>query len=192
MNGFDRRKQAKIDSILSAAFDLFKSYGIDAVKITDIAEKAKVSKVSIYNYFGSKEELAMKVYFNYMDNKAEEFQSYMRKSGSFKEKFEWIYNKKMDSVDDLTDGQTDGLTDNKLLESPQVQKFLHTYAETKIKPIFKEFIEQGKREGEIDSEIPTETILMYVQTLHVILSSSITMKQRFDLGKLYFFGLKGK
>lgn len=192
MNGFEKRRQSKIEDIISAAFELFRKDGIDNVKITDIAEKASVSKVSIYNFFGNKDELGRQVIFSYMDKKAEEFKVYMQSDLSFKEKFELMYSKKMNSVDELTNGKTEGVVDNNLWTTPQVQVFLSQYAESKIKPIFIEFIEQGKREGEIDSDIPTETILMYIQALHGILSSSITMKQRIDLGKLYFYGFKGK
>ncbi len=192
MNGFDKRKQAKMNDILAAAFELFRQYGIEKVKVTDIAKRANVSKVSIYNYFGSKEELSMAVYFRFMDKKAEVFQSYMRSNASFREKFQWMYTEKLSSVDELMAGDSEGLTSNELLASPQVQSFLMSYAETKIKPLFLEFIEQGKREGEIDSDIPTETILLYVEALHGLLSSPISLKQRMDLGKLYFYGLKGK
>ncbi len=192
MNGFDKRKQAKMNDILTAAFELFREYGIEKVKVTDIAKRANVSKVSIYNYFGSKEELAMAVYFRFMDKKAEVFQSYMRSNASFREKFQWMYTEKLASVDELMTDDSEGLTSNELLASPQVQSFLMSYAETKIKPLFIEFIEQGKREGEIDSDIPTETILLYVEALHGLLSSPISLKQRMDLGKLYFYGLKGK
>lgn len=192
MNGFDRRRQEKMKDILGAAFDLFRKEGIDAVKITDIAEKANVSKVSIYNYFSSKEELARQVIFDYMDKKAEEFKSFMSNDLSFKEKYDLMITGKMSSVDELTDGSTEGLIDNKMLLSPQVQQFMSTYAETKIKPIFIKFIEQGKLEGDIDREIVTETILMYIQAINGILASRITIKERINLGKLFFYGLRGK
>ncbi|MTI46306.1 TetR/AcrR family transcriptional regulator [Sporosalibacterium faouarense] len=192
MNGFDRRKQKKMNDILTAAFDLFKKNGIEAVKITDVAEKANVSKVTIYNYFGSKEELARQVIFDYMDKKAEEFKTYMSSDLSFKDKFNLMITVKMGSVDELTDGSTDGLLDNDMILSPQVQEFLKTYAETKIKPIFINFIEQGKQEGEIDSEINTETILKYIQSINNILQYPISVQERIDLGKLFFYGLRGK
>lgn len=192
MNGFDRRKKEKMKDILAAAFDLFRKEGIEAVKITDIAEKANVSKVSIYNYFGSKEELARQVMFDYMDKKAEEFRGFMSEDLSFKEKYKLMLSVEKGSVEELTTGSNEGLIDNNMLLSPQVQQFLQTYAETKIKPIFIEFIEQGKREGDIDSEIATETILMYIQAVNGILSSPITLQQRMDLGTLFFYGLRGK
>jgi len=57
VNGFERRKEQKKESIRRAALELFKLYGTKKVSISEIAEKAGVSQVTIYNHFGSKEEL---------------------------------------------------------------------------------------------------------------------------------------
>lgn len=192
MNGFESRRQEKKKDILSAAFTLFRKDGIAAVKITDIAEKANVSKVSIYNYFGSKEELARQVMFDYMDKKAVEFKTFMTSDLSFKEKLNMIHIENMKSLGELITGETDGLMSNELISSPQVQQFLKVYGETKIKPLFVEFIKQGKLEGDIDSELSTESIFMYIQAISGILSTPLTINQRIDIGKLMYNGLKGK
>ncbi|MDF2542362.1 MAG: kstR2 [Herbinix sp.] len=192
MNGFDRRKQEKMNYILKAAFELFRNQGFETVKMTDVAEKANVSKVSIYNFFGSKEELLRQVIYDYMDRKAEEFKELMNSNLSFTEKYKLLVDVKLDSMNDLTDGQTDGLLNYNVLASPQVQQFLQTYTETKIKPFYIDFIEQGKREGEIDNDLSTETILMYMQLIGGITTGPLTMKQRLDIGKLFFYGLRGK
>ena len=53
MDGFNRRKEQKKESIRRAALELFKVYGFKKVSINDIASKAGVSQVTIYNHFGS-------------------------------------------------------------------------------------------------------------------------------------------
>ncbi|TDL80905.1 TetR/AcrR family transcriptional regulator [Peribacillus frigoritolerans] len=50
MNGFERRKQIKMEQIQKAAFQLFSQYGINKVNIQEIAAAANVSQVTIYNY----------------------------------------------------------------------------------------------------------------------------------------------
>nr|WP_314464020.1 TetR/AcrR family transcriptional regulator [uncultured Clostridium sp.] len=57
MNGFEKRRQEKKEAILFAAKELFKLYGYNKVSIAEIAKKASVSQVSIYNFFESKENL---------------------------------------------------------------------------------------------------------------------------------------
>ncbi len=51
LNGFEKLKDRKRNSIKQAAFTLFSSYGIKDVKITDNTKLARVSQVTIYNHF---------------------------------------------------------------------------------------------------------------------------------------------
>ena len=50
MDGFERRRQNKKNSILKASLKLFKQYGYNKVSVAEIAKEASVSQVSIYNY----------------------------------------------------------------------------------------------------------------------------------------------
>jgi len=58
MDGFARRKEQSKEEIRKAAWELFSRFGVDKVSMMDIAHKAGVSQVTIYNNFGSKEALA--------------------------------------------------------------------------------------------------------------------------------------
>ena len=51
MDGFERRKEQKKESIRRAALELFQNYGFKKVSVNDIAERAGVSQVTIYNGF---------------------------------------------------------------------------------------------------------------------------------------------
>lgn len=57
MNGFERRTEKKRHHILNVAQSLLIERGIKDVNILDIAEKAKVSHVTIYHYWGHKQGL---------------------------------------------------------------------------------------------------------------------------------------
>lgn len=52
-----RRKQARPQELVDAALELFIEQGFAATKLSDIADRAGVSKGTIYLYFPSKEEL---------------------------------------------------------------------------------------------------------------------------------------
>lgn len=56
----DEQKNARIDRILAAAFDLFSSAGIEPVAMTDIAKKAEIGVASLYRYFSTKDEIAIR------------------------------------------------------------------------------------------------------------------------------------
>ena len=63
LNGYERRTKAKKESIVNAARKLFTTRGITDVSIKEIAAKANVSQVTIYNIFGSKNALQKKCLF---------------------------------------------------------------------------------------------------------------------------------
>jgi len=54
---FRRRAEARPDEVLDAALELFIEKGFAATRVEDIAEKAGISKGSIYLYFPSKQAL---------------------------------------------------------------------------------------------------------------------------------------
>lgn len=192
MNGFERRKAAKMDKIESAALKLFRKAGVPATSIEQIAAEAGVSKVSIYNYYGDKLALARKIVFDSMDRQAEASNRIMQSPLSFRAKYEQLYAAKMEVMQDLTSCVTTGLLDDELLKTPEVQTFIAEYHEAKAIPILRSLIEQGKREGEIHPDIPTETILLYIHSLQKLLASPLTMRQRYDLGLLFEYGFKGR
>lgn len=68
MDGFERRRQQKKESILNAALELFKQHGYNKVSIAEIAAKASVSQVSIYNFFQNKENLKRELLKKLLDD----------------------------------------------------------------------------------------------------------------------------
>lgn len=54
-----------------AALELFSTYGYEKISMSDIAVKGQFSKVSIYEYFGSKNNLRKLLAINIMDDSLE-------------------------------------------------------------------------------------------------------------------------
>jgi AcrR family transcriptional regulator len=54
---FERRKDARPGEILDAALDLFVEKGFAATRLEDVAQRAGVSKGTVYLYFDGKEDL---------------------------------------------------------------------------------------------------------------------------------------
>src|SRR5512146_1125543 len=92
MNGFQRRREMKMKSILQAAFELFSSRGLKDVTIAEIASKANVSQVSIYNFFQSKENLVRQALFVYMDERMKESERILESEIPFREKLERLFS----------------------------------------------------------------------------------------------------
>lgn len=188
MNGFQRRRERKIEDILDAACELFSADGIKNISIAEIAKKANVSQVSIYNFFESKENLAKQAYFRIMDGVMKDLEVLVKSDLSFHEKFEKMVFISLDTANSL-DGN---LYQSVLLNDVSVQKFLEEYGRSKTIPLFMELIEQGKKEGCIDKELSSESILIYINSFNGVLQSNLSKNVRMDLGKLFFYGLFGE
>jgi AcrR family transcriptional regulator len=189
LNGFQRRKETKMKNILLAAYELFSSRGIKDVSITEIAKKAEVSQVSIYNFFESKENLARQAIFTYMDEKMNEVEKLLDSKVSFHEKLERMF---LDSLED-ENKYSQEFYESAIWSDPMVQRFMDEYHQTRVIPLFLRLIEQGKKEGCIEIGISSEAILLYINAFKSILSqSTISKKVRSDLGTLFFCGLQGK
>lgn len=61
-------KAYKRESILTTAKHMFSRYGVRKTNLNEIARMARVAKATIYNYFGSKEQ----VYFEVLTREADE------------------------------------------------------------------------------------------------------------------------
>ena len=59
-------RAAKKELILKKAFDLFCEKGYMETKIIDIADAAGIGKGTVYEYFGSKEDLFLEIFENYL------------------------------------------------------------------------------------------------------------------------------
>ncbi|NLB52485.1 MAG: TetR/AcrR family transcriptional regulator, partial [Syntrophomonadaceae bacterium] len=98
MNGYEKRTQLKKQSIIDNARELFTQRGVTDVKISEIAARANVSQVSIYNYFGDKNKLAKEVLIVMLDEVIQEYDKILNGDIPFPEKLKIIMTKKHSAV----------------------------------------------------------------------------------------------
>jgi AcrR family transcriptional regulator len=190
MNGFERRRQNKKSAIITAALDLFTKQGIRSTSITDIAKKAAVSRVSIYNYFTSKDGLVKQVLVDFMDSKFAEFKEFIDGGLSFKEKLEIACN--MKTVLTAKMDEKFLIEFSRLLTNPEMQQFVSSYYETRTKPLIIQLIDQGKDEGEVDASISNQAVLLFLESFMDIATKPVAKRNLIDLQMLIFYGLRGK
>ena len=71
----DRRKRRNREALIQAGYEVMAQKGIDAATMSEIAELADVGAGTVYNYFASKDELAMAVMEQVMDRLAQRIEA---------------------------------------------------------------------------------------------------------------------
>ncbi len=155
MNGFEKRRQEKKEAILFAAKELFKLYGYNKVSIAEIAKKASVSQVSIYNFFESKENLKNQLLKTLWEDYYQTIMSILNNTGTIEKKVEsFFYTVAVYSKNYSTNFIAESLRSQLELEEDTTEMQLG-----KIKQAVASLIEQGKQEGVIKDTITTTAMM---------------------------------
>jgi AcrR family transcriptional regulator len=189
MNGFQRRREMKMKSILGAAFELFASRGLKDVTIAEIASKADVSQVSIYNFFQSKENLARQALFAFMDERMRESEQVLASDISFREKLERLLF--------VTVGARDQSGPEFLLSAmasdPLTRNLMEEYYHDRTEPFIMRLVDQGKAQGAISPHLSGNAVRLYIRALQGVLAHpGLSRQARLDIDELFFYGLQGK
>ena len=188
MDGFKRRREAKKKVILQAAMELFSANGVKATNIADIAKKANVSQVSIYNFFENKENLAKLAFLKYMDDKMDQSEQLLNTDLPFPVKFEKLILESNEAGQNLSEE----FFQPSIWNDPIIQVFYREHYHERSMQLFLNLTDQGKREGYIDAELSSEAILLYIGMFNNILAQPEVKKDvRSDLSKLFFYGILG-
>jgi AcrR family transcriptional regulator len=194
MDGFQRRKETKKENIRQAAFELFSTYGVQKVSIAEIAKKAKVSQVTIYNYFGSKDELLRDVISILLDKRLREDTEAIESNLPFPEKIEIFISEKTGELSDLDPDFLKSMMSG----DPVIRQMAEDFTKNKFIPLMLKLIEKGKEEGYIHHNISNEAILLYINMFRAGKHSDTFLdveqsKQLFkELVTLFFYGILGK
>lgn len=192
MDGFQRRKEQKMKNIKAAAFQLFVEKGPKNVGVKEIAKEAEVSQVTIYNYFDSKDKLFQNVFYDYMDEKITESEKIIAGNQTFKEKIDQLFFDKNEAAAKAEKAFIDlDIQDPKLLE------MIQCFGEQRSYPMLLRLIEQGKKEGYLDPNLPDKAVLMYLNSFRSFLEDPTFFSEenailRESVAQLYFFGICGK
>lgn len=189
VDGFERRRNKKKQSIIQAAFELFVARGVKDVSTAEIAKKAGVSQASIYNFFLSKENLVREALFAFLDEQMRASEAVLNSNLPFQEKVE----KLLFITDEATRQSSPEFFHSMITVDPMLQQFMEEYSLHQTDPFIMRLVEQGRAEGAINRELSDEAILVYIRALRETLAQpNISKKARMDLGVLFFYGLTGQ
>ncbi|AUJ23902.1 HTH-type transcriptional repressor Bm3R1 [Virgibacillus dokdonensis] len=191
MDGFQRRREMKKVDILQAALHLFMEYGVQKVSIKEIASKADVSQVTIYNYFVSKDSLIDEVINYYIDRELANFEQLMNSNDTFPQKIKAVIFNKSQTAKQINDNFYQTIMEKYSRKDSSIQE---VYSKKAV-PMMMDFFEEGKRQGYIDQNISNEALFVYLQIFQEAFQRKEVFQQILpiteDITKLVFYGIAG-
>lgn len=175
MDGFEKRRNDKKKAILQTALELFNQYGFERVTVTEIAEKAHVSKVSIYNFFESKDNLRRILIKDIMDESIKNARELIEKEGNFIDKIggfirirTWYYDKY--SLQFFFEA---------VESDPELQQYLDGF-NTANKRLVMEFIHEGKRSGVFSPDVSDTALEICIDMFQTYLVHNKGIRDTFE------------
>ncbi|MFC1949233.1 TetR/AcrR family transcriptional regulator [Chloroflexota bacterium] len=196
MKGPERRAERNKERILQAALELFQARGIKKVPVNDIAQKAGVSPATVYNQFGSKEALVREAIKNWYIRTLEDYQKVLHAEQSFEEKLQNVLSFKS-SLSGKLHGDFVLATTS---DDPEIRQFLESEYLVIMRQCIDDFFDEGRRQGYINPELSTETILSFTEIFRKGMNVESNLaedpessaKLLHEMTPLFLYGMFGK
>jgi AcrR family transcriptional regulator len=196
MKPSERRIERNKDRILRATLELFQVHGIKKTTTHDIARKAGVSPATVYNHFGSKEDLIRAAVKYFLTGTAADFSQILKGELSFREKMEKVLSFKSNML-----GQYQGEFMQTLIsEDPEIRHLVDSVYLTDMRQMIIDFYEEGKAQGYVNPELSTETIVRYLLIVRSGMAAESALSEdpqnnrrlMQELTPLFLYGIMGK
>ncbi len=154
-----RRKEARPQELLDAALDLFVEKGFAATRSEEVAQRAGVSKGTLYLYYPSKEELLKEVIRHNMAHEiAHGLDIVSQFAGSSAELLTLIYQQWWERIGETRASGIMKLMISEVRNFPEIAQF---YADEVIKPtheLLTRLLQRGIERGEFRHDEVTEVV----------------------------------
>ncbi len=155
-------KNEKRRKILEAAKSLFsRTHDFRRVSLEDIAAEAEVSPTTIYNQFGSRENLVYEVIQDLARANLERNRAFVNSDLPFSQKMGAIINGKIDLAR-LVNGE---LIEKLISQDKKIKRFVDQLFEDEIRPLWRKIVSDGKKEGYIDPSLDEKALLAYLNII---------------------------
>ena len=164
MNQYQKTTEKKKQAIVQAALRLFKDKGFKETSIKSIAEVAEVSPVSIYNYFGGKDNLVALCVNDLFEEIAQQAEDILNSDLDFKTKLDHAFALCQEQMSE----QISDYFQDKMVRDPAFSSLLTKAITAKKRDIYRTYINLGKEEGLISRDLSTELILNVMDALNSV------------------------
>lgn len=192
MNQYQKTTEKKKQAIIQAALQLFKEKGFKETSIKSIAEVAEVSPVSIYNYFGGKDNLVALCVNDLFEEVTQQAEDILNSNLDFKTKL----NQAFALCQEKMSRQISDYFQDKMVKEPTFSTLLAKAITAKKRGIYRAYIELGKEEGAIAEDLSTELILNVMDALNgmgnQLVHSDILETEVGQIHQIFLYGIFGK
>lgn len=196
MNGFERRKEKHRQAIRRAALDLFRTFGFKRVTVSDVARRAGVAQVTIYNHFGSKDELVQQVVQAQLEEMLSRYSEIVHADRPFPEKMEAIVLDKA-KVASQFGGE---LLRTVYREYPHLGQLVESLWRDRAQQLLTDMVADGKTQGYIDPGLSDEVVRAYLEIVRRGVAASADSLAEMEwseefvrqLNLLFLYGLVGQ
>ena len=192
MNQYQKTTEKKKQAIVQAALRLFKDKGFKQTSIKSIAEAAEVSPVSIYNYFGSKDNLVALCVNDLFEEITQQAEDILNSNLDFKTKLDHAFALCQEKMSQ----QISDYFQDKMVEDSVFSTLLTKAITAKKRDIYRAYIELGKEEGLIAEDLSTELILNVMDALNgmgnQLAHSDILETEVEQIHSIFLYGIFGQ
>ena len=192
MNQYQKTTEKKKQAIIQAALQLFKEKGFKDTSIKSIAEVAEVSPVSIYNYFGGKDNLVALCVNDLFEEITQQAEDILNSDLDFKTKLDHAFALCQEKMS----RQISDYFQDKMVKEPTFSTLLAKAITVKKRDIYRAYIELGKEEGLIAEDLSTELILNVMDALNgmgnQLAHSDILETEVGQIHQIFLYGIFGK
>ena len=164
MNQYQKTTEKKKQAIIQAALQLFKEKGFKETSIKSIAEVAEVSPVSIYNYFGSKDNLVALCVNDLFEEITQQAEDILNSNLDFKTKLDHVFALCQEQMSQQISDYFQDKIGGRFCFSTLLTKAITA----KKRDIYRAYIHLGKAEGLIAEDLSTELILNVMDALNSV------------------------
>ncbi|WP_455450670.1 TetR/AcrR family transcriptional regulator [Streptococcus salivarius] len=192
MNQYQKTTEKKKQAIVQAALRLFKDKGFKETSIKSIAEAAEVSPVSIYNYFGSKDNLVALCVNDLFEEITQQAEDILNSNLDFKTKLDHAFALCQEKMSQ----QISDYFQDKMVKDPALSSLLTKAITAKKRDIYRAYIHLGKEEGLIAKDLSTELVLNVMDALNgmgnQLAHSDILETEVEQIYSIFLYGIFGK
>lgn len=190
MNNYEKRTLKKKEDIINSSLTLFGKHGFSNVSIKDIASLAKVSQVSIYNYFGNKESLIVECAKVIMEDTIKLAEEILVSDEPFIQKL----NRALLLCNTEINVSINKYLSKRASDDGQFLILLTKSINILKKEIYMKYISYGKKENIIDNKISDEVIQLYIDVINSLgmtIPEEELEKKQSEIVHLFLYGLIG-